>query len=567
MNKKKLIKAVLANALVLFVLFLMFHPTEKTDDYIMKLILSGAYSGTPNAHLLYSNYVLGLVLKLLTIIIPFVSWYEMAQYLTIFASLTAFTYVMYDEHHKNQSWLIIIPVLLYFGFEGYIKLTFTKTAGIAAGAGMLLFFMALMQPEVEKKKLLPGLFFVFLGSLFRWKAIICTIVIFVGVILIQFIQKDSSKKTIVLTAAKVFAVAMICIYGFTRISSLLFKIDPGWADYKEYNTYKVELQDYGWPDYWTYQTEYESLGITYNDYIMWKDDRNYSDPARFTNEMLESICDLKADDFSKYFTSFRAFFLKYPQEYLRMNMVFVALPLLFLLLFTDHPQKWHVAAYMFFFSILMDYYLFANGRYGKTHTDVATWFANCMFLCYYLKGSKIKNEYIYPTVLLVFGIFATMIRDDYRYINAGTYTGQENTISHDDARYTIDLMSENKQNLYVLSNQEYYGILRGYKPWERIPAGKYSNVFILSGYMQPTSRSVLDRYYIHNIYKHMTDSNVYFISSQLPNDNSDLQILLTYIREHYDPTVYYEEISNDHGAVTIKFHSAGFYDKDGSIWP
>ena len=60
-----LVFAFLLNLGLLAIFLLFFHPAEKTDDYLMKTILQGAFGYGKDGHLLYINYYLGLGLKAL----------------------------------------------------------------------------------------------------------------------------------------------------------------------------------------------------------------------------------------------------------------------------------------------------------------------------------------------------------------------------------------------------------------------------------------------------------------------------------------------------------------------
>lgn len=48
---------------------------ESNDDVVMLMISSGAYSGTPDYHLVFINVIYGLLLKSLYFILPGLEWY------------------------------------------------------------------------------------------------------------------------------------------------------------------------------------------------------------------------------------------------------------------------------------------------------------------------------------------------------------------------------------------------------------------------------------------------------------------------------------------------------------
>ncbi|MBQ1387101.1 MAG: hypothetical protein IIY75_09905, partial [Erysipelotrichales bacterium] len=193
--RKKILYAFAVNIFVMFLMAVMFTTSEKTDDYVMKLILSGAMSGTPDAHLLYVNFFLGKTLEILTKFVPQVSWMEVSQIGTVFLSLTIFTIFMQDEEKPAQSWAAILPVIIFFGYEGYMKITFTKTAGIAMGVGMLLLCYAFLQKKTWKcYETVCGALLFLLGTMFRSKMLNAAILIFGGILLIHYFPEFWRNK-------------------------------------------------------------------------------------------------------------------------------------------------------------------------------------------------------------------------------------------------------------------------------------------------------------------------------------------------------------------------------------
>ena len=60
---------------------------ETNDDVVMLMISSGAYSGTPDYHLVFINVIYGLLLKALYTIFPNMEWYTI-----LFALLHIFSF-------------------------------------------------------------------------------------------------------------------------------------------------------------------------------------------------------------------------------------------------------------------------------------------------------------------------------------------------------------------------------------------------------------------------------------------------------------------------------------------
>ena len=555
---KKLLTALAINAAFLIVLLLMFTPAEKTDDYSMKAILDGAYGYGTSSHLLYINFLLGSFLKILQNIAPVIPWYEVSNYAAIFISLTIVTYVVFSFEKIKRSVLILIPVLAFWGFEGYIKLTFSKTAGIAAASGLLVFMIGLHGGQFRKVHITVGTILTVIGCLFRYKVIFSVLPVMAGIALVEIIiwvrenKKDALKAILhyVIPVAALFAV----IFLITQLGLFLFKRDPAWAEYKEYNTVKTDLQDYGWPKYSANAESYEELGVSNNDYKLWTR-KDYSDPDVLTIDLMNSIADIKdRPGIVKYFTSFTAFFKEYPIELIKLNVFYGAVILLLLLCLSKQKSlKWLMILYPLGMALLLEYYLFCDGRYGRQHVDVAIWFAVSMFFVYYVRKKEIS-----PSAYPVMGVAAAAslifsINQSYQYITSETYDGSVFRLAQSDARFIVETLSKFENTLFVMSNNEYYGIMRAYGAFESIPEGQLDNIFLLSAYAYPSHRVVLDNFGINNIYASMLDDDVYYVSSDGKGNASTIR---KYIREHYNENADFVQVYAIGSVNYFKFYDA-----------
>lgn len=564
----KILKALfplLLNIVFVGVLLLLFIPAEKTDDFTEKAILSGAYSSTVTAHLLYSNYLLGCFLKILQTIIPKVAWFEMMQFIMLFISFTIISYIIWksDEGQEEQEegkpavfrkLLILLPILIYFGYDAYIKLTFTKTAGIALAAGFLLLLTEIRKTKPKILLLVVAYVVLLVGSLIRYEIFKSVIVMFLGILIYEIAliikRKDHVKKNILKMAGYV-AAAVVMIVVVKKVGSYLFVQDPEWRLYKEYNPYKVELQDYGWPDYKEYQAQYEELGISYNDYIMWNTNRNYGDTDIYTLDLMKQICSFKdKESFAeKYIYSVKDFFKTYPVKFFQISGFIVLLCMIVVLIFSDAPYKPALIAFSLLVPLALEYYLYCNGRYAKTHVDYVIMFSACLFISYFLMSAHINKREMLAVFLAGMSIF--LINKDYTYIASVNYYGGSFSISQGSARKVIDTISADKANLYIIPNSEYTGLLRAFGTFEPIEKGSLDNLFILSSFMYPSHNAVLKNHGIDNIYKHLCDGNVYYVTTE---GDANANVTLTYIQEHYKPDAVYEVVNTIDKAKVYKFH-------------
>ena len=67
-------------------------------------------------------------------------WYTIVQYAVLVAAFSAVTYVFMNRLKGYWGLYLSFILLWVFGYESYIHIQFTKTAGIAAAAAVLLLF-------------------------------------------------------------------------------------------------------------------------------------------------------------------------------------------------------------------------------------------------------------------------------------------------------------------------------------------------------------------------------------------------------------------------------------------
>ena len=73
---RRLFLLLAAGQILLLVMILLFANIkyEVSDDFIMEMVASGAYTGQPDSHIMFSNILLGWLLTLFYRVAPSVSW-------------------------------------------------------------------------------------------------------------------------------------------------------------------------------------------------------------------------------------------------------------------------------------------------------------------------------------------------------------------------------------------------------------------------------------------------------------------------------------------------------------
>lgn len=151
-------------AIFLFMSWALSIRFETNDDVVMLMISSGAYSGTPDYHLVFINVIYGLLLKGLYFILPGLEWYTILFSLFHIVSFSIILWVYSKRITTAFGQLLLLLLLLVLQAQFIVGFQFTTTAAIVACAGLSLYF------ERGKKVRFFGLFLFFIGSLIRFEA-------------------------------------------------------------------------------------------------------------------------------------------------------------------------------------------------------------------------------------------------------------------------------------------------------------------------------------------------------------------------------------------------------------
>lgn len=245
--------------LILFCVFAIFLPIryEENDDVIMCWIASGFYSGTPDPHLVFINYIFGLMISSLYKLNPNIEWYTILLYLIHVISVTVIVKVI-TETKKSKILIISFLILLYvLEIRNILLLQFTTTSSIMAIAGLLL----IVSSERTVRLVFGGILFV-LASLIRFDA-----AMLVGFLFAVFyfynnkLFKDLySLKFITLVLLFILSTSL---YG---VNSIIYKSNADWRYYFEYNKVRGKINDNPNSEF----VELKDLpnGLTMNDFLL-----------------------------------------------------------------------------------------------------------------------------------------------------------------------------------------------------------------------------------------------------------------------------------------------------------
>ena len=520
---------------------------DTMDDPMMAMLVENA-SGNSHGVILFSNIVYSKLLQVLYSIIPAVKWYTIVQIGAIFLSSLSITYIVYKKFKFVIGTIINIIMSFYTGFLFYYAFQFTKTAAICAVAGILVVFDSFHSKSKRNKwlKIVLGSLLILLSSWIRFNSLGMTAIVMssIGICIIIDILKQKThakeKARAILNYILVFALA----FGIsvpTYIINYNFYKDN---EYYQYNGYRAELQDFGFPDYDKNIELYESLGITKTDYYYFS---NWNmDLDVLTPENAKKLVNAKdKNNFSDFVYNFTKYVL-----FEEFYIILFAIMLDFV--FFDR-KKWYRYVLPFLFMTLVQAYLSFLGRVEFNRISESLFLAvivSFLFSCEgtfkKLQQSKdvVKNRIsaiCLSAILVYLGLFT--------YLIATPSKNEENK----QAQF-INLTVSDKDKIYisVINSNQYYETLSDTDKssmvefFEPMKPYQTDNLFSLGGWncYSEINLSVLDRYNIENPYRDCIDNENVVL---LFEDPYVRKLLIKYINTHYHPNAQIDLVKTING--------------------
>lgn len=242
---------------------------QTNDDRIISEVLSGAAGSSPDAHVVYVNYLLALPLSLLYRITGTVPWYGLFLFFCQAAAYACFLDCLLE--YSKSKWeaavsVVLTAVYFLFNFSLTGQIQYTSTAAFLAAAG---YFCLLLHEGQDqgKKRLIVFAALELIAFLLRDQAMLMIQPFGAAVLAgLALARRDRSWKQSLLTVAKPLAlVAAIIVTGW--LGTLLGYHGEGWKAYESYNASQTIMFDYdGKPEYEEVQEILDKYGVTHTEY-------------------------------------------------------------------------------------------------------------------------------------------------------------------------------------------------------------------------------------------------------------------------------------------------------------
>lgn len=524
---RKISVALISNLLILGAMVAFMRPSFETNDDIVFAELGSGLRGVKDAHLVFQNYGLGMIYRLLYGVTGRLPWYTIVQYMILFAAFTVVTYVLISRLGEISGLCLFVILACGFGYEGYIHLQFTKTAGIAAAAAVFLLLYLLEQEKYSWWGIAGGILLAVIAYMYRedqfWAS--CGLMAGAGLLFLFDLRKYRNKKLRRLgICVLTFGVLLLSVFGVDRWDSSKYR-SAEWEEYQEFNQLRSELLDYGFPDYDSNQEIYEELGISREAYELYKS-WNFNDTEKFDTEVMKKLVDLKQKR-PLTIRTVTAFLRRFPSDLLRMPMFYFFAVFAVLWLLCGKKDVCSVISVLAecLLLVVVYFYLYYQGRYMVNRVDVGLWFSACLVMLWIFSSGEVRHMNTKVSVLLcmicvVLGQF--MMYKDWRL---ATSSIPEARVSQ---RAVLETIGTDKEHTYLAKSGMLSEIVC-YGPFDRMPENLLDNVYWFGGWecRTPGYTRAMEVHGIINPYRDVVNNeNIYLV-----DDNIDLT--LKYIRQYY----------------------------------
>lgn len=532
-------------ALLLLFAFSGCMKYEVSDDFIMEMIVSGAYTGSPSPFIMFMHPIIGIVLSILYTFIATINWYFIFQITVIFTSLCILSYTFLKYKKDNLSILLFMIFLLFLSNDLYLLVQFTKTASLSLCAGCILMLSNILDRNtMNKKEIALGILLFCVGYMIRNKCIYIVLFFSVLPILFHGIQKRFKYIDFVKLAKKAGKVMFPCFFvlvGLSFFSKEFVQRYPAYKEYKEYSAYRSDIVDYSYYSYEENRTEFEKNGISENDFytlVHW----NFGDIEYYDLDKLKTVSTILSTYRDRQYTSIKGTIVNLINRQYKYYVSAWALMFISLIgIFAIRNGIFQVLSVNFFAFCL----LFINMYLGRLNyrVEYSIFLAAAAFLLYSFQISESRIEKFSDKFLIAVLIVLSVCRIPVYIPSYGksSYDALFISWNNDLAKYNasfakekdmsvINEIKQNPNNFYYLG---FYSNIQtlylNYNPWKGIQKSEFKNAAFFAGIdtFHPDWVKHLENNSINNPMKHLLKENVYFI------ENRPINEVLTFVQEHY----------------------------------
>lgn len=395
--KSKLFFAIVINIVImLFCIGITSFSYDSPDDFYNSLYIC-------HHNYYYSNkinYIFSTIIGSVQFILTNFNCFVLSQILLSCSAFTAISYVLADKFGKNKALVFTLLLNILFALDHYAGILSSKTSALLIAAGFLLALNAIR----NKRYNLPfwlGLCEILLGSFLCFEYFLVGLVFAAAFFFGDMIAKRKYKlpfrkffwyfRPFVLVFVFIFLLGI----GAEHYSFSVNHSSAEVSDYYKYSELCDSINQYPFPNYFSYEEEFSNIGITSaSDYDLLINGY-YDSENHLNNDALSLIAKIQKDenpynifadisnisyDFWMHISNFDFYALIY--------IVFTAIAVIYVIIqkkrFAFFPVFYLTAA--FFASLFIRYKLNSSA-----YTMYGIWLMLCLFLIYSFDFENLKK--------------------------------------------------------------------------------------------------------------------------------------------------------------------------------
>lgn len=240
------------------------------DDHLISDMLSGFFTGAPDAHVTYVNYVWASFVKVFYELSPSLPWWGMFHILMLVLSICVFSASVLRLFYRTalrRSVSLMLVFLSAFALFFYVASTpnMATTASALGAAALSVAFAA--DPDRDSRRSLAGsllLFSLLLTLCYFYRVDSCRIVaVLAGLLFLYRIVASDRKMRMVRYACIAGAMACILIGASTVLHSSAYSSQE-WQDFRQFNAPRAQYLDFRLMAYEDNPAVFEEAGVSEN---------------------------------------------------------------------------------------------------------------------------------------------------------------------------------------------------------------------------------------------------------------------------------------------------------------
>ena len=451
---------------------------QANDDVVIKNIISGVYTGTPESRNIQMHYPMSLAISLLYRIGRGIPWYGL---LLCVAHFFSFGYIAYNTCKViNKTWVKTLAaageIVLFTGAMLYevVFTQYTVTCCILATAGMFGLFLSdrTLEPKEFIKKNIPNIILIFIAFITRSEMLLLMFpfICVAGLIKWTDTDKEAGEKAFdkknLIKYFGTFAIILACLGIGQLIHSVAYSGEE-WSRFVTFFEERTELYDYQFiPSYEGNEAFYDGIGLKKEEVTL-LENYNFGIDSNITSDTLKAVAEyaksLKGEELGliarmKLAIPDYKYILRYGQENdvygKNLRELYLAAMLLLILLYIKNNQILKLWQPLVLFAVRSGLwiYMISTARYPARITH-SLYFIELVLIIGLIinqanKERKAGRPMITILVFMMFGMLSVSVfAINYQKVNQESTTRDK---ANDEMQSLVDYCKANPDNFYFI---------------------------------------------------------------------------------------------------------------------